>query len=103
MNADTKNIWPRSGLDVTVMGFGASPIGDLARPISEEDSTALIHAAWSAGIRYFDTAPMYGHGLSRLRKYRPTLLSHELDQNFQRGISHILEYGPVNFGFRTCL
>jgi threonine dehydrogenase-like Zn-dependent dehydrogenase len=40
---------------------------------------------------------------SRLRKYRPTLLSHELDQDFQRGIFHSLEYGPVNFGFRTCL
>ena len=67
MNADMKNIWPRSGLDVTVMGFGASPIGNLARPISEEDSAALIHAAWNAGIRYFDTAPMYGHGLSEAR------------------------------------
>jgi hypothetical protein len=40
---------------------------------------------------------------SRLRKYRPTLLSHELDQNFRQGISHSLEYGPVNFGFGTRL
>jgi hypothetical protein len=44
-----------------------------------------------------------GAVISRLRKYRPALLSHELDQNFRRGISHSLEYGPVNFGFRTCL
>jgi hypothetical protein len=44
-----------------------------------------------------------GARVSRLRKYRPTLLSHELDQSFQRGISHSLEYGPVNFGFRTYL
>jgi hypothetical protein len=41
--------------------------------------------------------------LNRLRKYRPTLLNHELAQNFQRGIFHGLEYGSVNFGFRTCL
>ncbi len=67
MNADMKKTWPRSELDVTVMGFGASPIGNLARPISEETSAALIQAAWNAGIRYFDTAPMYGHGLSEAR------------------------------------
>jgi aryl-alcohol dehydrogenase-like predicted oxidoreductase len=34
---------------------------------SDEDSAALIHAAWDAGIRFFDTAPMYGHGLSEAR------------------------------------
>jgi D-threo-aldose 1-dehydrogenase len=67
LNADQKTIWPRSGLNVTVMGFGGSPIGNLNRPISDEDSAALIHGAWDAGIRYFDTAPMYGHGLSEAR------------------------------------
>ncbi len=67
MNADDKTTWPRSGLDVTLMGFGASPIGNLGRPISDEDSASLIHAAWDAGIRFFDTAPMYGHGLSEAR------------------------------------
>ncbi|CAM2144090.1 Pyridoxal 4-dehydrogenase [Pararobbsia alpina] len=49
------------------MGFGASPIGNLFRPVSEEDSHTLIRSAWDAGIRYFDTAPMYGHGLSEAR------------------------------------
>ena len=69
MNADMKKTWPRSKLDVTVMGFGASPIRQKKprRPISEETSAALIQAAWNAGIRYFDTAPMYGHGLSEAR------------------------------------
>jgi hypothetical protein len=46
---------------------------------------------------------MTGPWPNRLRKYRSTLLSHERDQNFQRGISHSLEYGSVNFGFWTCL
>jgi hypothetical protein len=50
-----------------------------------------------------DLLPIQCNAPSRLRKYRPTLLSHELDQNFRQGISHSLEYGPVNFGFRTCL
>lgn len=67
MDPVAKRKWPRSGLETTVMGFGAAPIGNIFRPISEEDSTALIKAAWDAGVRYFDTAPMYGHGLSEAR------------------------------------
>jgi len=67
MDPVAKRKWPRSGLETTVMGFGAAPIGNIFRPISEEDSAALIKAAWDAGVRYFDTAPMYGHGLSEAR------------------------------------
>ena len=57
----------RSGLGVTSMGLGGSPLGNRARPMREEDAEALIGAAWSAGIRYFDTAPLYGHGLAEAR------------------------------------
>src|SRR5580698_10782651 len=67
MDPVAKRKWPRSGLETTVMGFGAAPIGNIFRPISEEDSTALIKAAWDANVRYFDTAPLYGHGLSESR------------------------------------
>ena len=67
MNPSTRRTWPRSGLETTIMGFGASPIGNLFRPVMEADSHTLIQAAWDAGIRYFDTAPMYGHGLSEAR------------------------------------
>lgn len=67
MDPAAKRKWPRSGLETTVMGFGAAPIGNIFRPINEEDSAALIKAAWDAGVRYFDTAPMYGHGLSEAR------------------------------------
>lgn len=57
----------RSGLTVTDMGFGAAPIGNFLRAISEQDSAAMINRAWDAGMRYFDTAPYYGHGLSEAR------------------------------------
>ena len=57
----------RTGLTVTALGFGAAPIGNIFRHIDEETSDAMIQHAWDAGIRYFDTAPMYGHGLSELR------------------------------------
>lgn len=49
------------------MGFGAAPIGNFLKPISEETSDAMVQRAWNAGMRYFDTAPYYGHGLSEAR------------------------------------
>ena len=67
MQPDTKNTLGRVDLEVTAFGFGAAPIGNIFREIDEATSDAMIQAAWSAGIRYFDTAPMYGHGLSELR------------------------------------
>ncbi len=57
----------RTGLLVSDMGFGAAPIGNFLRPISESESDAMVQRAWNAGMRYFDTAPYYGHGLSEAR------------------------------------
>lgn len=62
-----QNKFGRTGLIVTDMGFGAAPIGNFLKPIPEEVSDAMVERAWAAGIRYFDTAPLYGHGLSELR------------------------------------
>jgi D-threo-aldose 1-dehydrogenase len=52
---------------LTGLGFGASVIGNLYRVTPVDDATAAIDAAWDAGIRYFDTAPHYGLGLSERR------------------------------------
>lgn len=49
------------------LGFGAAPIGNLYRPMTDGDAHALLRAAWNAGMRYFDTAPLYGFGLSERR------------------------------------
>ena len=49
------------------LGFGGAPIGNLFRATSDEDAARTIEAAWNAGIRYFDTAPHYGLGLSERR------------------------------------
>jgi D-threo-aldose 1-dehydrogenase len=57
----------RTGLSVTDMGFGASPIGNFLRAISDETANAMILRAWETGMRLFDTAPLYGNGLSELR------------------------------------
>ncbi|QDP97908.1 aldo/keto reductase [Microlunatus elymi] len=56
-----------TGLEVTELGFGAAPIGNLYRAISDEQAIATVDAAWAGGIRYFDTAPHYGLGLSERR------------------------------------
>ena len=62
----------RSGatLTFTAMGFGTAPLGNLYRPMSEEESDATLDAAWEVGCRYFDTAPLYGLGLSETRLNR---------------------------------
>jgi D-threo-aldose 1-dehydrogenase len=49
----------RSGRSTTRLGFGCSSImGALGRC----DSLTMLEAAWDAGIRHFDVAPMYGYG-----------------------------------------
>ena len=57
----------RTGLAPTALGFGGSRIAGLHRVISEEQAQQTIGAAFAAGIRYFDTAPHYGYGLSEHR------------------------------------
>ncbi|MET9877789.1 aldo/keto reductase [Actinacidiphila glaucinigra] len=57
----------RSGVAVTELGFGAAPIGNLFTPVGDDAARAAVDAAWDAGVRYFDTAPHYGLGLSERR------------------------------------
>ena len=59
----------RSGaqLSATELGFGGAPLGNLYAAIPEETAQATLEAAWDAGIRIFDTAPLYGLGLSEER------------------------------------
>jgi D-threo-aldose 1-dehydrogenase len=67
MSAIKTRKFGRLDFTVTDMGFGAAPIGNFLRPISESESEAMINRAWDSGMRYFDTAPYYGHGLSEAR------------------------------------
>ncbi|MBK8158673.1 MAG: aldo/keto reductase [Rhodospirillaceae bacterium] len=54
-------------LTFTELGFGTAPLGNLFRALPEEEAQATAQAAWDAGIRYIDTAPLYGLGLSETR------------------------------------
>ena len=57
----------RTALQVPVFGFGAAHLGELYSLVPEAQSQATLNAAWDAGVRYFDTAPWYGRGLSEHR------------------------------------
>jgi len=57
----------RTEIAVTELGFGAAPIANLHRPVDDETAFEAVTAAWDGGIRYFDTAPHYGLGLSERR------------------------------------
>lgn len=52
--------WPR-------FGMGCASLGNIFHVYSEAEAQATFAAAWKAGVRYFDTAPWYGHGLSEHR------------------------------------
>ena len=53
--------------DAGRLGLGCAPLGNLYRAVDEDTATATVDTAWDAGIRLFDTAPLYGHGLSETR------------------------------------
>jgi D-threo-aldose 1-dehydrogenase len=57
----------RRGFAVSVLGFGGASIGNLYRPTGDDEATAAVDEAWAGGIRYYDTAPHYGLGLSERR------------------------------------
>lgn len=51
----------------TRLGFGTAPLGNMFRAVPAEEVQATVDAAWNNGVRYFDTAPFYGAGLSETR------------------------------------
>tara|TARA_B110000208_G_scaffold84041_1_gene106640 strand:- start:12012 stop:12995 length:984 start_codon:yes stop_codon:yes gene_type:complete len=57
----------RTSLELTEFSFGAAALGNLYAPVAREAAMATMQAAWDGGMRYFDTAPFYGHGLSERR------------------------------------
>ncbi len=57
----------RTRVEVSTLGFGAAPIGNLFSAVDDQTAQSTIDAAWEGGIRYFDTAPHYGLGLSERR------------------------------------
>jgi D-threo-aldose 1-dehydrogenase len=57
----------RTSLTVTRFGLGTAPLGGLFEEVAEAQGVGVVERAWEVGIRSFDTAPLYGHGLAELR------------------------------------
>jgi D-threo-aldose 1-dehydrogenase len=56
-----------TALRATVIGYGSAPLGNRFRVLDEDTCRHLVDHAWDHGVRLFDTAPMYGHGLAENR------------------------------------
>ena len=83
------------------LGFGASGIGTLYRDVSEEQATEVLARAYAAGMRYFDTAPLYGHGLSELRlgRFLRTIARQTVTVSTKVGRTMVPPYGEaVDYG-----
>jgi D-threo-aldose 1-dehydrogenase len=57
----------RTGLDVSILGFGTAPLGDLFVRIPDEVAIATVERAFALGINLLDTSPLYGRGLAEHR------------------------------------
>ncbi|XP_078435545.1 L-galactose dehydrogenase-like isoform X3 [Wolffia australiana] len=54
----------RTGIELSCVGFGASPLGNVFGPVSDEEALAAVRRAFDLGINFFDTSPYYGGTVS---------------------------------------
>lgn len=84
----------KTDLEVTEISFGTAPLGNLYHPVSDQDAEGVLNAAWEAGIRYFDTAPHYGGGLSEERTGRFLQTKKRQDYVISTKVGRILHRVP---------
>ena len=89
-----------SGLPVSVLGLGGAGLGELFETINEDVAQDIIAAAWTGGMRFYDTAPWYGHGMSEHR------MGHFLRQQNRDGFALSTKVGRLyraasSAGYRT--
>ena len=102
MQASERRRLGKSGVEVTIMGFGGAPLGNLFEALSDATTWATVRACYDAGIRYFDTAPLYGYGLGEHRigealrgRERDTfVLSTKVGRLLKPGDPKTLDHGP---------
>ena len=88
-----------TSLTLPALGFGSAHLGELYARVSEADSRATLEAAWEAGVRYYDTAPWYGRGLSehRLGGFLRTLPRNEFKITTKVGRQLVRPKDPATF------
>lgn len=85
----------QTDIRVTEVGFGCSGLGNLGRKVDDAECLAILERAWQFGIRYFDTAPHYGRGLSEAR-LKPFLAGKPRDSFvLSTKVGRLLSPGPA--------
>ena len=88
-------------LDLPKIGFGGAPIGGLLNSVDDKEAVETVKIAIKSGIRYFDTAPFYGFGLSEhrlgevLRDSRDVILSSKVGRLLKPGLPE----KPASYGW----
>src|SRR5260370_17546239 len=67
MNLSARVRVGKTSLEVPRVGVGTAPLGNMFEAQSDEHADAVLASAVAHGLRYFDTAPLYGHGLAEHR------------------------------------
>ena len=92
----------RADVEVTELGLGTAPLGDLFEIVEEDESRALLAAAWEGGVRYFDTSPWYGKGQAEHRVgralYRQPRETFVISSKIGRLLRRPLKPGPFEQG-----
>ncbi|WP_406152803.1 aldo/keto reductase [Streptomyces sp. NBC_01023] len=83
-----------STVDITELSFGAAGIGNLFTPVDPAEAAEAVDAAWEVGIRYFDTAPHYGLGLSERRLGEALRDRPRAEYVLSTKVGRLLEPGP---------
>jgi len=61
-----KRMLGQTGLELPILGFGASSLGQEFRPVAIEDALASVRVALDNGLNFIDTSPFYGRGMSEV-------------------------------------
>lgn len=85
----------RTAVEVTDISFGCAGLGNLFRKVEDETAQAILARAWERGIRYFDTAPHYGRGLSEQRLGRFLKTRERADYVLSTKVGRLLSPGPA--------
>lgn len=88
----------RTGVEVTTLGFGAASLGNLYRAVDDEQAQRAVDAAWDCGVRYFDTAPHYGLGLSERRLGAALAGRPRSEYTVSTKVGRLLEPNPASTG-----
>ncbi|MFG2146646.1 aldo/keto reductase [Streptomyces sp. NPDC048696] len=87
-----------SGCLVSVLALGTAGLGNLLGEVSDADARGAVDAAWDVGVRYFDTAPHYGLGLSE-RRLGEALRGRPRDAySVSTKVGRVLEPAPQPYG-----